>query len=507
MFDGTNVRPPIHFYPVLPPALVAGTDPKLNGTVTEEGETFLITMINLLQGSLNVLEGSDLEDAINSLKMIYSGLDDDLTQNKTDYLNFIGKDESHTVDWGNLSRADYDFDGIAEAQASDILPLWAFLKKDDYFVNSDGRDAVDFSDLLSDIRGRLSDNCSFREAVENNDYTHLSSAEDRLAFILGLTQLKRNWIHALEGGMGLTDVSKFAEFMSDWRGTGSGALNIQILRTYIGLRKTILEGFNLLESELSPWVSGSLSGLKAYYSSRVSGVDVNLDQANVDAFKAGVANFKSALSDPARTSEVPGYFRGLWPTYENLNQNYQTLNEQLGLLPGNISAAVHELSVLAEELSSAQSYGGDISTKLDRMVALMDQINTWQSDLKSNPDLVLDNLYAEFSSDPAKVKPLADELPVDLTAEIKSGFSKQISKPIGFVAALMGGNGVRSVINRTNQKNYEKKKLEAQEQKREDMKAQQKSQSNLKKMGMEAQKHRQGLRQESLKSAKRRKVK
>ena len=497
---GEAPRTPLKFYPMFPPDMVAGANVTGNygRDLSGDGRAFLITMINRLQGSsLNMLDDAEMEDAAKYLQSLYPGLDCEVTENKTTFLNFIGSDAARAVDWGDLSLSE------------EIAPLWLLLQ-DDLYVNSDGRDAVDYTGEFSEVADHLSADKSFWQAIKDGDYSHLSSYEDRTAFMLGLINDRRNWIRGM-ASMGINlispDETKFEEFMTSPQVSGAGALNIQILRTYIGLRKQIQERFKeIFQFGASPCeaVRGWLPELKAYYSSKVAGVDFDLDKVNADEFKTRLANFKSALSDPARSGEVPALYRSLWPIWEALAQNYASIKEGLGLLPGSIAAAEHELITLAEEISSAQSYGSDIVTKVDRMATLIESINTWQADLKAHPEAVLDKLFAEFSSD--SLNPLQDELPDGFFAKINGAFLKEASKPISFVANIQAYNGVIRNINRQNKVRFEEEKQRVDDRVRMENRALQRHENEQNNMKMEAQRHSEEIRKLRLNSAQRRRV-
>ena len=298
MFGDGGLRPPVKLYPIVPPPLVSAAavygNEEDTGDVTERGKTFLITVINLLQGSFKMFGN---EEEVPWDASIWPGLELETPQDKFQFIKYVGGNEKNQADWGDLSRVDFDFNGEADPgrKIEDGVPFALYQEIEN---NSS---VVNYDDRWKEIRKNLSSINSFQQELEDNKPV---TDEGMFDFVVGLVQARRSWIYGMTA-IGINPVTpnapgakeNFDKIFKSWKVQEGGALNIQVLQNYIGLRLTIAEKFNAIAK--NPWLKEAAHQGAEKYLKSVKG-----DPNSVDSLFA-------ELSSPLSQAKLAEDFIGL----------------------------------------------------------------------------------------------------------------------------------------------------------------------------------------------------
>jgi hypothetical protein len=470
------IQPPIKLYPMHPPALVAGAAIDGNKEVTARGKTFLVTVINLLNASTKLFTP---EDDLPWDGSTWPGLKTEEAQNEWQSIGYIGE-EKKPRNWGDLSAVDYNFDGVADAGKT----------IDDAVTASSS--AVDYSGMFAAVNGALSGDESFGQALENG--TEPLSGARAFAFLIGLIEAKRRWVDGLQGlGIDAADLNRdgaaqaFNDAFSGLNIQEAGALNIQILLNYLGMRTAVAEKYNALAGE-SAISTDLLNGAKQYYASIAPRVDLTEVQQRGAEFSARLNGLKNMLDgdgklDPpsadladAYRQEFLQYADQVGALLTDIENRYRGVNRQMGA--GLIVGGTDELGQLAAAyrtaLAGADPSRTNFADEINRLTAIggkLDKLSTACADPTAAVQMLFDELAQPLST---------EALGTDLATAIKGGFLDALSKPVGEVVSMLGTNNVFRAINRYKQSEYEQKKEDKYLQDRDVAKAEGKHRNQLK---------------------------
>lgn len=463
MFFNEGLAPPVKFYPMTTPDFVAGAavTGNYNATeVTERGKTFLLTVANLMSNAFKVMPKD--EKTSEWTDSIWPGIETDLKENDWQGIGFVGKKSAPAADWGDLTRVDLDFNGAADQGRSlgDDIPLGL------YGANAQ----VDYHRLWNEEKNQLSATQSFFETVKSGQSP--DSAEKKLAFLIGFLEAKRAWVYGLKG-LGLDPINPNAEgaaqrFETAFQSANlqeAGALNIQMLQNFIGIRQTVAARFQeLVEDSL---VAGSVAaGAKSYYRGITASVNIGPLRGRINEFRADFAVLKKLVAEN-RLAQAADKLNRTTNHLQSIISKTDELKERVGLFSASLSTAAAQLPILTNELIDlGTSDWAAILAKLTAIEGQIDPLENGVVQIKEQPETVIDQLYQELA-DPLS----ADELATDLKKLVKDSFNLQFNKPISFVVGIQGTNGAFTAINRTNQQRYEAKKDDKYQEKLDEARA------------------------------------
>jgi len=490
---GGGPRRPIKFFPVTPPELVVdaqvtGNDSKV---VTTDGQTFIKEIVNLLHSGSVPIFGD--EEGIYFDRSVWPMLTVDTPQ---DLFEFTGDD----LAWGDL--VDFDFDGFIDEGRTieDGVPYYLY-------HGVDPSSEVDFSYVWDAIRSELSSEHSNGEFLFDEG-VRPDTAIGCFAFITGLVRRKRDWIYGMNAiGLNVMDFDagdEIARFTEAWERPlmqQAGSLNIQILRSYLGLMPqytreeedgstTIaFDGVAGRYQRIADdgWLSTTaLSLAKDYYRGRIAGIDLDPFATNRTSSNTLVMSLRMLLDDSlALTGSVADAERtlaSLRRTFSSVARQIRGLNSDFGLVSGDISLYAREFNELAGDLAwlpTSVSDGQDLSacvSRVDDIVSLLgDMLSAYES-IKRNSNGVIDDLWAEFA------RSLDEDLFSEELAEtVGDCFGDALADSVGYVSGIMAVNCSFSVINKIGDNRYQQEKEEERTQKIHDAKLDAKRKAELKK--------------------------
>jgi hypothetical protein len=481
MFGDGGLRPPVHFYPIIPPPMVSGA-PCVQES-TERGRTFLLTVVNLLHGSIKVFGD---EEEISFDRSAWPGLELDAPQNEFQSISYIGESREKAKDWGDLFRADFDGDGTTDPgrRIDDGVPFSLYKER------TNGDPAVDYGPAWNTVKEELSSDNSFWQAIQDRSYP--TTDQGKFAFAVGLLQTKRSLIYGMTG-IGIDPIhpnsadaiSNFENIFNSWKIQEAGALNILVLQNYLGgLRTVAAERFNTIAG--NDWLNNAaLSGARRYFASRVSGVDLRAVRSDIDSFKAALANLKSLigadgrLASPDNSSRAGSSVAQIRSALSNLPDRLEAVNRNLGLVPGDLMTYEKDFDELTadwEGLAPSRIDGetnfGALISRLNDIETSLDSVNSTFGSMLANPSSVVDGLFGEIRQ-PLSTEPLAE----DFQTAIAANFSIAARGPLGFVIGAQAASGVFRVLNKTNRAVFEGRKEERRMEEIEEMKGEMKHES------------------------------
>jgi len=482
-----DIRPPVKLYPMTTPEMVAGAAVSGNeGEVTQRGRTFLVTVINLLNASTKLYAPEENISAWDS--SIWPGLKTDAPEDQWQFISYVGSAKK-PEDWGDLTAADYDFNGEADPgkTINDAVPASAA--------------AVDYSSMFATINSALSDGVTFGQDI--NSGTEPQDGAGALAFLIGLVEAKRRWTSGLSGlGLDAYDPDKtgaveaFQSAFGNLNIQEAGALNIQVLLNYLGMRTAVAEKYNALAAD-TVISANLLNGAKQYYASIAPHADTVEVGRRCQEFRDRLDSFVYLLdsngeinpptADPAvrvgyqaAAVQFAGQLGGLLVNIEN---EYRGVNQRLGA--GLIVGGVDELGQMIADYQAAVAAADPGRTNFAAESAQLGAISAKLSGLQNacnDPAAGVQLLFDELA------RPLSTaRLGTELSAAISDSFAQALSKPLGDVVSVMGTNSVFRTINRSNRNRYETRKDDRYEQERGEMKSVGKSMANHKEREKQAE--------------------
>ncbi|MFA6548703.1 MAG: hypothetical protein WCT39_02055 [Candidatus Margulisiibacteriota bacterium] len=430
-------RIPMVMPPMRPPQLVSGADVQGNGTgaMTEEGRLFLCRLINRLQtGGIQVFGD---EEAIPFEDMFWPGIDLSVSQDDFQFIDYVGQDEAHAADWGDLSRF----------SVSDAVDLQAY-------SGIDSGATVDYSRIWETVVASFSSEHSFGEYFLNSDSrpadtTPADATLSCFSYLIGLVNCRRNWVLAMDT-LGINPLTGAASDASRYFGTDlfkqAGGVNIQILSNYLLLRKELVasngeEEFELCEGiakryarmAADSWINGTvLTMASEYYADRIATeVDLTPYQRQIENINTAKDYLDGLLVDGRLTEEnmadaigrlgmIRSGLNALPGLIENLQQGF-------GLVNGETNLAAQRCRELAAACLAAlptdaevtiESDFSDIFNRLsDAGGELSDLLGIYEG-IVADPRAVLASLLTEFSGALSN-----DSLAEDVSGQIKESMT------------------------------------------------------------------------------------
>jgi hypothetical protein len=482
MFGEGGLKPPVKFYPLVPPPLVSGVQVTGNDkeVVTERGKTFLLTVINLLHSSVKLFGDSE---KISWDKSAWPGLELKAPQDRWGFISYVGESEEKKVDWGDFLRTDFDFDGETDSKTKIDSPLPISLFKKETGVAS----VTDYTALWTEVRGKLSPAKSFQQTIIDKSYP--LTDEGKFALLVGLVETKRRWIYGSRG-IGIdprsaTDAGFKTIFDDSWKIKEAGALNIQVLQNYLNLRIELAKRFNAIA--VGDWVkdSGLEKTIQDYLKLKFKDL-LTLANKKAEEFSAAIVGLKAMLTPAgklANEEDVPAAASLLsnieW-RLSDFSKICQGIMDKIGLVSSKTMEAKKVFDTLNSEYKTIKptsvSAGTDFSLVISKLNLLVSAGANLKAALEDNlKSATADPLFNEF-----KQLLSEEKFTDDFQKEITKRFSAALGKPIGYVAGIQGTNGTFRSMNKTNQSRYEAKKEEQRLEKMEEMRAQGKHRARMK---------------------------
>ncbi|OGC35328.1 hypothetical protein A2311_01520 [candidate division WOR-1 bacterium RIFOXYB2_FULL_48_7] len=461
---GDGLRPPIKLYPIIPPALVSGAEISGNyegKNVTEKGKTFLLTVVNLLNNAIKMY-GND--EAMTWDDSIWKGIDlQKSEQSRSEFIDFVGKDAEHTVDWGDLFRADYDFNGETDTNQTinDAIPL-------QLYSQADSHAQVDFSAIDQTSLAALSSTDSFWQALWNGNFPQTNA--ENFNFIIGLLDAKRDWAYGLSAiGIDAFNpnhdgaIADYNSVIDSWKFKESGALNLLVYQNYLVLRQQVAARFNTLSGLVDEvQIKGELSKCLYELNPPAQGLTEEQSIAYGEELMAKVEQYWEACRSMYLDNEgvvkagFPATLTGFNPgiameneakevLFNNLNATYkikswfvsglQKAGEYLDVLAGNtnLSSFNYKINHCQADWSQLQGMFGDdnklvLSGSNEEKQATLDQANALLAQIKN----YLQTLPASIESAMTNFGLVNSEM-IDLAKEVKELIA-QLNLPGGINA-------------------------------------------------------------------------
>ena len=505
MSEDFFLRPPIKYQPISVPALVSGADVPGNDsdTVTEAGKTFLLTVVNLLQRSVSLFGN---KETITFDDSSWPGIDQDATEDKFQFVRYVGGSEDEKVDWGELSRFDIDFDGKTDkgSEIDEALTYQLYSTKTAAFADPSGADSVDYQGVWDTAKAKFSSKNSFWQTLEDKSYP--TDDESCFAFLVGLAQVKRSWIYGMTNGLGINPddpnskdaLANFKAVMNSKLYSESGTINDTILLSYIYLRQSVAERYNKIAGD--SFVKGScLTAANSYYSGRISGISLSSFNNSCGSLDAAIKGLNALLDknsgklknyDAQKKASAESYLSTLKGLLNNLPTDASSLNSKFGLVTGQVNISSEDLNNSVDEgvtavpaTIDANTCFSSFLTKLESVLSCAESLKTVYAWMKSNPEKVVGCLFSEIYNNPLSTESLSDDLISEISSVVKNG----LKKPVGYAISISNVNSSFKTTNRINEERYKEKKEESYLNQIEDKKAEGKYVQRRKAEAKEAQ--------------------
>jgi len=345
----------------------------------------------------------------------FPGLDYEPTAQEFQHIQYLGSKKRRLGVW---SEAGTSTSSEALSLVDSYLATGAF---------DDSAKAVDYSGFWSSNQERLPA-ASLWEAIRTGDYSRLSSLQDRMMLLLGLTELKRRWVLGMKqvGVDPFTADSTFDESQLN----GVGGVNAQILWEYIYQRKEIVgrmkevfgaPGTTGLGHDFYLWARNTVKpDLIAY----LTGIDRTARNAAFDAYRA------------ARSAA----------TISAVQDEHRRIDEAAGIIPYSLKAAEARLETLKNELAALTDRDA-ISAKLTEIDGAIANINRLQDDV----NLTVNNFWNEFSMESSHSgfsQPVDADMDPDRLTQIRTNFEGQMKEAMSYTISVMSNNMLFRELNR-----------------------------------------------------------
>lgn len=434
LFDGSLAYRPIRFPSIPLPQAAVGLEMPGNRT-TSPGRQFFSAITNLLQESFKLTSsdddtdfGTDMKGAGAVMGFIFPGLDYEPTAQEFQHIQYLGSKKRRLSVWSEAGTST-----SSDALSLDsYLTTWAF---GDPANPANSAKAVDYSGFWQSNQGRLSSSSSLWQTILNRGYSGLSSVQDQMMLLLGLTELKRRWIY----GMRQIGVNPFmaASTFDGSRLSGVGGVNVQILYEYIWQREMTVG--RMKEVFGAPETTGP-------------GRDFYLWAQNI--VKPELLSYLSGIDKTARNAAFDAYraARGV-TTIEALQAEHQWIDRAAGMIPYPLTEAEARLERLKSELALIDPAATEaISAKLTDIDAAIAEVNRLQDDVNG----LVGNFWNEFSmerphdgfSQPVGADPADADMEGARLAEIRTNFEGRMKEAMSYTISVMSNNMLFREMNR-----------------------------------------------------------